>query len=183
MIECNFTPFPSLTSLRLRLRRLEQQDQQEIFNLRSDEQVNLHLDRQPAKSLDDARLFIEKINSVIEKNVGVYWAICLKENPRLIGTICYFDFSTAEESAEIGYELLPFYQGKGIMQEAVSLVIQFGFEVMRLKKITAFPTSDNLKSIKMLERNGFVLDEDKYERIGSLVRYVLSNLTTKTLNI
>ena len=173
MIETNFTPFPYLTSLRLRLRRLEQQDQQEIFNLRSDERVNLHLDRQPAKSLEDARLFIEKINNVVEKNEGVYWAICLKENPKLIGTVCYFDFSSAEESAEIGYELHPFYQGKGIMQEAVSLVIQFGFEVIQLKKITAFPSVDNLQSIKLLERNGFELNEDRSESKGSLIKYVL----------
>ena len=177
-MECQFTPFPLLTSLRLRLRRLEVQDQQEIFNLRSDERVNLHLDREPAKSLEDARLFIEKINNVVEKNDGVYWAICLKENPRLIGTICYFDFSSSEESAEIGYELHPFYQGKGIMQEAVNLAIQFGFEVMKLKSITACPTGDNLKSIKLLERNGFRLDDIEYEGKGNLLRYVLFEKST-----
>jgi len=173
MLPLQLTPFPTLTTQRLRLRRLAQQDKQEIFSLRSDEQVNRHLDRQRANSIEDAEIFIDKINTIIEKNESVYWAVCLKENPRLIGTICYFNLSSESSTAEIGYELHPFYHGKGIMQEAISIVIQYGFEVMQLKKIFACPSEDNLSSIKLLERNGFKLDEDEYEREGSLVRYVL----------
>jgi len=148
-------PYPILTSPRLRLRALEPQDEQEIFVLRSDERVNLHLDRKPAESLDDAREFISKIQSVIAKGEGLYWAICLKENPRLIGTICFFNFSKTDSSAEIGFELHPFYQGKGIMQEALLLVIQFGFQVMEFNLISACPAKENVKSIHLLKRNGF----------------------------
>ena len=173
MIETNFKPFPSLSSQRLRLRKLEPQDQQEIYFLRSNEQVNLHLDREPAHSIEDAQAFIEKISVVIEQNKGLYWGICLKENPKLIGTICYFDFSSANESAEIGYELHPFYQGKGIMQEAITTVLQYGFQVLHLKAITAFPTADNASSIRLLERNGFRREDDGQKREGNLVRYIL----------
>jgi ribosomal-protein-alanine N-acetyltransferase len=164
--------FPLLTSQRLRLRRLESLDEQEIFALRSDERVNLHLDRAPAQSLDDAKNFIRKIDTLIKNNEGFYWAICLKENPRLIGTICYFNFSQHESSAEIGYELSPFYQGKGIMQEAISIVIQFGFNVLGLKTITAFPSKENLNSIKLLKRNGFE-DAEWNDEDGKLVKYIL----------
>ena len=144
-----------LTSQRLRLRALDLQDEQEIFALRSDDRVNAYLDRHPAQSIEDAREFIRKIQSLTETGESFYWAICVKENPRLIGTICYFNYSKAEATAEIGYELHPFYQGKGIMQEALLLVIQFGFQVMELKSITACPTKENMKSIQLLKRNGF----------------------------
>lgn len=160
-----------LSSPRLRLRPLESQDENEIFALRSDERVNMYLDRKPAASLDDAKVFIAKIQGMMERNEGAYWAICLKENPRLIGTICYFNFSDAEKSAEIGYELHPFYQGKGIMQEALSLVVQFGFNVMELKTIFACPTKDNAKSIILLKKNGFKQSNDNEE--DGLLKFVL----------
>ena len=173
MIKLNFTPFPSLTTQRLRLRRMELQDEQEVYALRSDERVNLHLDRQPAASIQDARAFIEKINAAIDRNEAAYWAICLKENPRLIGTICYFNFSDATESAELGYELHPFYQHKGIMHEALSVIIPFAFHEVKLKRIIACPTPANVASIRLLERNGFLLEEDVIEPKDEVVKYVL----------
>ena len=173
MLQLNFNPFPELMSQRLRLRRIEADDFQQVYSLRSDERVNFFLDRKPALSEDDAKIFIDKIIKVIEKNEGAYWAICLKENPKLIGTVCFFDFSSITQSAEIGYELLPFYQHKGIMHEALSVVIPYGFQSLELKSITACPTADNLSSIKLLERNGFLLEDDGVERKDNLVKYVL----------
>ena len=172
-----FNPFPELTSQRLRLRKLDNEDVHQVFSLRSDDQVNFFLDRQPASSINDAQLFIDRINNNLDKNGLPYWAICLKENPRLIGTICYFDFSPSDQSAEIGYELHPFYQKKGIMQEAIAIVIHFGFKVLQLKTITAFLSHDNLSSIKLLEKNGFKKDESFLSEGNGrqFVRYILNH--------
>ena len=103
--------FQSLSSKRLILRKPMLDDAREIFNLRSNEQVNQYLDRQAPTSVEDAVTFIERILAIINRNEGCYWAICLKENS--VGTICYFDFSSDQTTAEIGYELHPFYQHKG----------------------------------------------------------------------
>jgi ribosomal-protein-alanine N-acetyltransferase len=62
-------------------------------------------------------------------------------------------------TAEIGYELLPPYQGKGIMREAVENIISFGFNNMLLKTITAWPMPQNESSVKLLERSGFTYSE------------------------
>jgi len=114
--------FQSLSSKRLILRKPVLDDAREIFNLRSNEQVNKYLDRQVATSIEDAVTFIEKILAIINKNEGCYWAICLKENPRPVGTICYFDFSSDQTTAEIGYELHPFYH----IVETLGLFQQLG---------------------------------------------------------
>src|SRR5258708_2595489 len=74
--------FQSLSSKRLILRKPMLDDAKEIFDLRSNEQVNQYLDRQAATSIEDAVTFIEKILAIINRNEGCYWAICLKENPR-----------------------------------------------------------------------------------------------------
>ncbi len=123
----NFTPFPNLTTERLILRQVNIQDADEIFALRSDERVNEFLDRPKAKIIDDARKFIEKINDQIAKNKVIYWAITLKNDNKVIGTICYWNISTEHSKAEIGYELHPDFQGKGIMQEAIIKVIDYGW--------------------------------------------------------
>lgn len=163
----------SLSTERLILRKPVLDDAREIFNLRSNEQVNRYLDRQVAASIEDAITFIKDVLVTIDKNEGYYWVICLKENPRPVGTICCFDLSSDQTTAEIGYELHPFYQHKGIMQEALTTVLQYGFQVLQLKSITAFPAVDNVPSIKLLERNGFKREDDGQTREGNLVRFIL----------
>src|ERR1700733_389454 len=160
MLELNFTPFPHLNTERLVLRQLKPSDDYEIFALRSNISVNKHLERPITTSIQEAREFIEKINNGIANQDCLYWAISLNKDEKLIGTICYWNISLEEGTAEIGYELYPDHQGKGIMQEALSRVIRFGFENMKIITITAFPTRDNYKSVKVLEKNNFILEKD-----------------------
>ena len=155
MTEKNFTPFPVLTTERLTLRQLISSDDKEIFALRSDDNVNKYLDRKPSKSIDDAKNFIQTINENIQRNDSIYWAITLNGTDKLIGTICLFDFTNDNLKAEIGYELLPDFQGKGIMQEATSKVIDFGIQHIGLNSIEAYTHSENQSSTRLLEKLNF----------------------------
>jgi ribosomal-protein-alanine N-acetyltransferase len=155
MTNRNFTPFPVLKTQRLILRQLISSDDKAIFALRSDDNVNKYLDRKPGKSIDDARNFIRTINKNIERNDSIYWAITLKGTDKLIGTICLFDFSNDNLKVEIGYELLPDFQGKGIMQEAASKVIDFGIQHIGINSIEAYTHSKNQSSIRLLEKLNF----------------------------
>jgi ribosomal-protein-alanine N-acetyltransferase len=154
----SFIPFPVLKTERLTLRQLMSSDDKEIFALRSDDNVNKYLGRKPSKSIDDAKNFIQTINENILRNDSIYWAITLSGTDTLIGTICLFDFSEDHSKAEIGYELLPDFQGQGIMQEAVSKVIHFGFQHIGLNSIEAYTHSENQSSTKLLEKLSFKRD-------------------------
>ena len=151
----NFTPFPVLKTERLTLRQLISSDDKEIFALRSDDNVNKYLDRKPSKSIDDAKNFIQTINENIQRNDSIYWVITLNGTDKLIGTICLFDFTNDDLKAEIGYELLANFQGKGIMQEATSKVIDFGIQHIGLNSIEAYTHSENHSSTKLLEKLNF----------------------------
>lgn len=157
MKEINFTPFPTLTTARLMLRQLSTDDANKIFAIRSDERVNKYLDRTGCKTLEEARQFIDKINTGIANNECIYWAIALKNKPGLIGTICLWNISKEQSKAEIGFELLPDYQGKGFMQEAVTAVIEYGFKTMKLSLIEGVVDPNNARSIKLMEKNNFRL--------------------------
>jgi len=155
MGERNFTPFPVLTTERLTLRQLLSDDINVIFALRSDGNVNKYLGRKPSKSIDDAKTFIQTIDENIQRNDSIYWAITLNGTDKLIGTICLFDFSDDNLKAEIGYELLPDFQGKGIMQEAISKVIDFGIQHIGLNLIEAYTHSENQRSTSLLKKFNF----------------------------
>ena len=155
-----FTPFPNLVTERLVLRQLSLQDENEIFFLRSDDRVLEYIDNPKAESVDDARKFIEKINNFLRLDESVLWAICLKGSATLIGTICFWNIEKQDLTAEIGYVLHPDKQGQGIMQEAIQPVIEYGFSEMKLKSIAAHLKVNNIKSLNLLKRNGFVLTKE-----------------------
>jgi ribosomal-protein-alanine N-acetyltransferase len=152
------TGFPIITTERLILRDLNMNDADEIFKLRSDERVNKYLDRPKTTTRVEAEEFIKKINYSVNNSVSFYWAISLKTGSGLIGTICFWNLDAENGRAEMGYELHPDFQGKGLMQEAISAVIAYGFEKLQFKTIVAFPDAANERSIKILEKNKFVRD-------------------------
>ena len=175
MLNRRFTPFPILITERLTLRQLVVNDEQEIFTLRSDIEINKYLDRQVSNTIDDARDFINKVNENINKNDSLYWAITLSDKNILIGTICLFGFSDENYKCEIGYELLTNFQGQGIMKEAVEKVIDYAFNTIKVKKIEAFLHRDNQSSIKLLEKFSFRNSNEPDKTNPDLICYHLTN--------
>src|SRR6187401_3387679 len=171
MLNRTFTPFPILTTERLTLRQLIINDEQEIFALRSDSEINKYLDRQISKTIDDARNFINKII----KSDSLYWAITLSDKNILIGTICLFAFSDENYKCEIGYELLTNFQGQGIMKEAVEKVIDYAFNTIKVQKIEAFLHRDNQSSINLLEKLSFRNSNEPDKTNPELICFYLTN--------
>ena len=151
---------PTLTTERLVLRSLSFDDASAILQLRSNESVNKYLDRPKAINLEDAKAFIEKIQKGSHRKDSYYWAICYKGHDNLLGTTCLWSVSEDNTIAEMGYELHPEHQGKGIMQEAVAAVIDLAFNVLHFKIITAVTMLENVPSIKLLTQKGFLQDND-----------------------
>lgn len=151
-----FVPFPTLHTERLELRQLRPEDAPEIFVHRSDPRMLEFAEIVPARTLEDARQHIQKINAGIADGASVFWGITLKNSPALIGTICLWNISVEKSAAELGYMLHPDFQGKGYMQEALVSVVAYGFEIMQANLMEAFSHPKNGPSIRLLERNGFV---------------------------
>jgi ribosomal-protein-alanine N-acetyltransferase len=156
-MEFNFSPFPYLTTAQYELRPLQPTDEKEVFALRSDDAINQYLDRPKATSIDDAKQFIRKIIDGVANNLSIFWVITPKGESTFLGSICLWNLSTDPRKADLGFELLPRYHGKGIMQEVIPVVIQFGFEQMKLEKIEAELSPRNLKSARLLGKNNFTL--------------------------
>ncbi len=166
MLILNFEPFPTITTGRIILRRLVDDDAPEIFILRSDERILEFIDIAKANNIDDALAFIHKINSVIDNSESMYWGIASKENDKLIGTICLWNIIKEHYRAEVGFVLRPDQQGKGFMQEALAAVVNYAFSEMKLHSLEGRVNPANTASIKLMERNKFAREayfkEDYY---------------------
>lgn len=152
----NFTPFPVLQTPRLTLRAMEESDINELFLLYSDRRVMEYMDKPPVSTTKEVLHFIREIKELEQKNKSVNWAINYKGEPELLGTICFWHIKKEQYRAEIGYLLRPAYQHKGIMQEALAAVLNYGFNELKLQVVEANVNPDNEFSIRLLERNGFV---------------------------
>ncbi|TDD77358.1 GNAT family N-acetyltransferase [Flavobacterium caseinilyticum] len=156
MLTINFSPFPNLETDRLLLRRVDFNDIKEILALRSNPETMKYIPRPLLKTDEDALEHIAMIDFKIENNEGINWAITLKNNPKLIGIIGHYRIKPEHYRAEIGYMLLPEYQGKGIISEAMKEVLNYGFNIMKLHSLEAVIDPENHASAKVLEKNGFV---------------------------
>ncbi|MFI5133801.1 MAG: GNAT family N-acetyltransferase [Chitinophagales bacterium] len=181
MLTLNFTPFPQLITDRLMLRQISNDDVSAIFSLRSDKKVMQFIDRPLAKTTDDAIQLIQRIIDSLTNNDGITWGITMKNNPGLIGTIGFWRIDKEHHRAEIGYLLHPDQQGKGMMQEAMNVVLDHGFHVMKLHSVEANVNPANEASIRLLERNRFVREayyKENYFSDGKFLDSAIYSLLT-----
>jgi len=160
-------PFPEIESKRLFLRNIEASDCKEILFLRSDKNVNKFIERpedRRTKNTSDAIKFIKELNENIENSKSIAWGITLKNDSKIIGTICLWNFSKNNKNAEVGYDLNPQFQGKGIMNEALKSILEYGFDSLNLDFIEAYTHRANESSKKLLEKNKFKLIDGKKDQ-------------------
>jgi ribosomal-protein-alanine N-acetyltransferase len=156
----SFKPFPELNSRSIILRRLKYDDKIELSRLRSDDRVNEFLKRPGKLSEDSAGELVDKLNAGIDKNDWIIWAVTLPGAENLIGTICLWNLDKEYSLAEIGFELMPEHQKKGIMSEAIKLVLDYAFNEMKIARIEGFTNDKNLRAFSLMEKSGFVRDTD-----------------------
>ena len=156
MLEINFSHFPVISTSRLILRRIAKADAGDFFRLRSDKNIMQHIGRPIALNIDDAVQLIEVIEDQFQNNSGITWGITMKEEKKIIGTIGLWRIIKEHHRAEIGYLLGTSFQGRGLMQEAIEPVIEYGFKKIKLHTIEANVSPLNTASIKLLEKNNFI---------------------------
>ncbi len=82
-----------------------------------------------------------------------FWAVCLKENGKLIGNIYFAKQQPDEfETYEIGYVFNPVFGGKGYATEAAAITLKHAFEKLGAHRVMAMCNPENPASWKLLER-------------------------------
>lgn len=176
-----FTTFPDLETKNLLLRKMNYGDINDLFEMRNDPSMNMYTDTKPDQTFEETKSYIDKMNKGIYDNKWIIWAIEYKGSKKVIGSVCIWNIDIIKKSGELGYGIIPDYQGKGLMQESLLNVIDYGFNVMNLKSIKACTEENNIKSINLLKRCNFnfmkSVDDKGYfnNRIYHMMVYNLEN--------
>lgn len=147
------TPFPTIQTKQIQLRKLKPEDAINLYNYYSNEKVYRYLDWNGPESLEKSYEVINSWNEGYEKGWLIRFAIADKSTDEVIGTIFLSEF--VGKRAEIGYELSERYWHRGIMTEAVNEILSFGFNQLGLVRIQATVATENIASKKLLTKFNF----------------------------
>lgn len=89
------------------------------------------------------------------KNPLGKWAIEVKSNHKMIGTIDFVHLNESELTAEIGYCLNMDYWGKGYATEALKSLTKHSFQDFGLRELILNADTENLASIAVIEKSGY----------------------------
>lgn len=163
-IDAAFTRFPTLTTNRLILRQIRTDDAEALFTTFSDEEAMQFYGHEPHRTLDDTRQSIEQTQARYARREAIRWGITLKGEDRVIGSCSFHHFDTGFHCAETGYELNRAFWRRGIMTEAVSTILTFGFTELRLHRVEAIIDIANEQSRGLLLKLGFTYEGNLRQR-------------------
>ncbi len=163
-IDAAFTHFPSLTTNRLFLRQIQPQDAEDLFATFSDEEAMQYYGHEPHRALDETRALIEQIQARYSRREAIRWGITLKGADRVIGSCSFHHFDAGFHRVETGYELHRAFWGQGIMTEAVSAILTYGFTELGLHRVEAIIDLANERSKGLLLKLGFTYEGNLRQR-------------------
>lgn len=153
-----FQDLPTIETERLILRKITEDDVESIFEYGSNEEVARYVTWDTHQTLDDTKAFVDFVLNQYALNKPAHWGIVHKSDGKFIGSIDFVSWKPQHRTAEIGYVLSRPYWGKGIITEAASRVIQFGFEEMDLVRIQAKCFTANRGSERVMEKVGMTYE-------------------------
>ncbi len=150
-----FERFPVLETERLRLRASGPADAEATLAVLSSEKVCRYYDLSPLKLREQAADLIANRAAAFTREERIRWALARRENDVVIGSCGLSRWDEGAAQAEVGYELAPAWQGQGLMREALTAILGFGFDRMQLAWVEANVVPENEPSLRLLRRLGF----------------------------
>jgi ribosomal-protein-alanine N-acetyltransferase len=139
---------------RLTLRPARMHDAQDMYDYSKDPEVALHV-------LWDAHRSIRETRSVLRRMIRDYrcappftYVIEYKREHRVIGTIGLMNYNRVNRSAEVGYSLSRDYWNRGLMSEALTAMLKYCFEELRLNRVEAQHEVENPASGAVMRHAG-----------------------------
>lgn len=157
MRQIHFPPptFPILETVNLRLRELVPSDADNVLRIFADEEVTRYYDFDTFTSLGQAADLILRQAMRYKNGEAIRWGITQKANDVVIGTVGLV-ISRTSAIGGLGYDLSRPYWRRGIMTEALKIVISYSFRAVNLNRLQALVMPGNHPSMNLLLKLGFV---------------------------
>jgi [ribosomal protein S5]-alanine N-acetyltransferase len=149
--------FPQLETPRLLLTHFQPEDQDFVFEALSHPEVIRHYGVNYT-TLEATRDQMEWFTMLFTEKTGIWWKIVEKASNEPLGAIGMNNYQSQHHKTEIGYWLLRGYWGKGIISEALSVMLEYLFREWKIHRIEAVVEEGNTKSSRVLEKAGFIYE-------------------------
>jgi ribosomal-protein-alanine N-acetyltransferase len=171
--------FPVLETAKLVLRQPSKRDVRGLYRVSQDADVMRYYGMEPFQTEQQALDELNWFNQSFHDSTGLRWIIAETNQGGYIGDLGYHKLSAQHSRAEVGYRLARAYWRRGIMTEALSKVLEYGFNMMALNRVEALVDPRNEASFKLLLKLGFsregVLREYEYEK-GAFIDLLMMSL-------
>lgn len=171
---------PTVETERLILRPIQLDDDKDMYEYCSDDDVIKYLWFEKHDSIEFSRYVIEKLFlNRVDVGIPEAYAIVVKESNKMIGTI---DINQVHfnEVGVIGYVIHKDYWGKGIVSEALETLIPILFYHCGFYRLEINHCADNVGSARVIEKAGFIQEgrfrRRKKERDGHRADYIYYGL-------
>lgn len=146
---------PTLTSERLSLRWLDDDDAPAIFEIFSHPEIARYWSSPAYTELREASASIAKVHQQFRDHRCYQWGLVLGETGQLVGTCTLVGLDAQNRRAEVGFALSHAHWRRGYMREALTLLIGFAFDDLALHRLEADVDPRNAASLRLLESLGF----------------------------
>jgi RimJ/RimL family protein N-acetyltransferase len=85
------------------------------------------------------------------------WSVILKSENKIVGDLCFMGEPDFFGQVELGYGTYKNFRGNGFMTEAVGALVAWASTQPTIKIILATTETQNIASVRVLEKNGFIL--------------------------
>ena len=169
----DFGDFPTLHTDRLTLRQIVHADAPGVFRIRGDYEVTRLNSGAAYTSMEQAHELIAVMKMNYDDKSVVRWGITHKTDetnvnanviPDVIGICGYNHWHRTDRRGSIGYDLARAHWRQGIMREAISAILTFGFDQMNLNRVEADSSAENVASIALLKSLGFQYEGKQREQ-------------------
>ncbi len=144
-----------IETLRLLLRRFEEQDAEDMFNnWAGDAEVCRYLSWGPHISADVSQKRIRNWVEAYRRDNSYVWALEMKGKGSAIGSISVEIADDIGESCEVGYCLSKEYWNRGVMTEALQAVLHYLFYEVGYRRIQAKHDVLNVASGRVMQKAG-----------------------------
>lgn len=151
--------FPTLHTARLVLREITEADAPALLAIHGNAEHMRWFGADPLQDLAGAQALVQLFAGWRRQpNPGTRWGVALDGAPGLIGSCGLFAWNRAWRKCTVGYELAPQATGQGLMREALTAMIEWGWREMQLHRIEAQVHERNTASLGLLTRLGFVTE-------------------------
>ena len=144
-----------ITSDRLLLRPVEKDDLDDLALVNGDEEVTRFLPYETWRSRQDAEAWHDKVMGLVSQGKTLQLVVVMQETNRVIGSCLLFNYDESSRVAEIGYVTGREFWRQGLTEEALRMLITYGFDMVGLRRLCAVVETDNQASMSLLNKLGF----------------------------